>query len=309
MLGSALYFPHIDIRDPAWLRSTLLFWDDIQTIVPSSISNPYRESDTEICFKEGVLRPLNCDLHPDVLNSLGQKVINLGNRHSSIERAIRRTASSISDAIPDPGPIAWEIEDAFDGYVHYNKMTPEMRLLALTFGEARLHRGKVPPGLRRLMRDSQRARIKPEKLPYALRELLDYHRHEDGDGEWLLVDSHFADAYMAALAADLSSTLDLSPLTSRREAHGMAFRFLFDQVVGESHQCAEGALMNVTMRGLVVDPSTPIQNIIKFKRNNRDQYLEFKNALEELSNSISSPNNASTEEMLESARCGCGCRR
>jgi hypothetical protein len=41
MLGKALYYPHIDIRDPKWLRSAVLFWDEIQSIVPPSISEPY----------------------------------------------------------------------------------------------------------------------------------------------------------------------------------------------------------------------------------------------------------------------------
>ena len=51
MLGSALYYPHIDIHDPMWLRSAILFWDEIQTIVPSAIANPYESEDTRICFE------------------------------------------------------------------------------------------------------------------------------------------------------------------------------------------------------------------------------------------------------------------
>lgn len=38
MLGSALYFPHIDIHDPAWLRSAILFWNEIQTIAPTAVN-------------------------------------------------------------------------------------------------------------------------------------------------------------------------------------------------------------------------------------------------------------------------------
>jgi hypothetical protein len=41
MLGSALYYPHIDIDDPAWLRSALLFWDNIYTI--KSRADPLQE--------------------------------------------------------------------------------------------------------------------------------------------------------------------------------------------------------------------------------------------------------------------------
>ena len=48
MLGTALYYPHIDIDDPTWLRSAILFWDSLQTIVPRSVGNPYRNKDTEL---------------------------------------------------------------------------------------------------------------------------------------------------------------------------------------------------------------------------------------------------------------------
>jgi len=80
MLGSALYFPHIDIHDPAWLRSAILFWDEIQTIAPSAIEEPYQKEDTKICQAEGYLRPLRCDLHPRVIEDLGRKILHLGDR-------------------------------------------------------------------------------------------------------------------------------------------------------------------------------------------------------------------------------------
>src|SRR6516165_11094747 len=77
MFGSALYYPYIDIEDGKWLRSAILFWDEIQTIVPTSIKKPYKSKDTRICAEEGYLSPLPCDLHGDVLNQLGKRVINL----------------------------------------------------------------------------------------------------------------------------------------------------------------------------------------------------------------------------------------
>jgi hypothetical protein len=77
LFGSALYHPYIDIRDGRWLRSAILFWDEIQTIAPTSISRPYRERDTIVCEQEGYLRPLHCDLHGDLLNQLGKRVIGL----------------------------------------------------------------------------------------------------------------------------------------------------------------------------------------------------------------------------------------
>ncbi len=41
LTGSALY-PNIDVSDQTWLRSALLYWDNIYTIVPA-ISETLRD--------------------------------------------------------------------------------------------------------------------------------------------------------------------------------------------------------------------------------------------------------------------------
>src|SRR5258708_9456080 len=91
MLGTALYYPHIDIRDPVWLRSAILFWDQIQSIVPPSILRPYHSHDTRICEQEGYLRGFRCDLRPDLLEELGKRVISLMKRPYWLSELYRRS--------------------------------------------------------------------------------------------------------------------------------------------------------------------------------------------------------------------------
>jgi len=38
--SKALFYPTIEINDENWLKSNLLFWDEIKTIVPVSIDSP-----------------------------------------------------------------------------------------------------------------------------------------------------------------------------------------------------------------------------------------------------------------------------
>jgi hypothetical protein len=112
-------------------------------------------------------------------------------------------------------------------------------------------------------------------------------RHPE-EGDWLLVDSRFAEAYMAALASDLAKQLDLSPLTAREPTHGLSFRFLFEDIIDETPRSANGALISVVMRGLRVDPSVPIQKLISFKKNRKDQYLEMTNHIDSLATELKS---------------------
>lgn len=300
MLGSALYFPHIDIEDPAWLRSAILFWDEIQTIAPSSIQHPYRNDDTKICEAEGYLKPLRCDLHPNVIDDLGRKVIRLTDRTDPFLRTMRNSDHPAAEAVGASEQFGWDLNDALDMVgMRPDKMSPEIRELALRFGLTRLSGGKLPPEIRDMFRDFEMARMHPEKLPHILRRAMDFDRqYHDEDGDWLLVDGRFADAYMAAMASQLAQQLDLSPLTSSESTHGLSFRFLFDDVVESTNQSATGALVSIAMRGLRVDASVSVDKLIAFRRNRKDQYLEMAQQFGELSDEISQSGNGEDGEAL-----------
>lgn len=74
----ALYYPYIRIQNEAWLKTALLYWDTIQTIVPESIDSPYSGDVSREFADSGLLRPLKVsprrgeiqDLSGDVLNYL-----------------------------------------------------------------------------------------------------------------------------------------------------------------------------------------------------------------------------------------------
>lgn len=72
---TALYYPYIDINDSQWLRTAILFWDGIQTIVPSEIAEPYTNPETRLLQGEGLLTPLPCDLQGELLEDLGRRVV------------------------------------------------------------------------------------------------------------------------------------------------------------------------------------------------------------------------------------------
>ena len=306
MLGSALYFPHIDIDDPVWLRSAILFWDDIQTIAPSAIEQPYQNKDSQICFKEGYLKPLRCDLHPDLIEKLGRKVLSLGNgRYDTIGQAIRTSDNPSFQSLNFIGNGSAELEDMMDELVgiHPRKMSPAMRDMALRFGLSQMHNGKMDPHLRHIFRDLEMSRMHPEKMPYALRELFMERNHfRDENEDWLMVDSQFAGAYMSALATELSQKLEISPLTSSETAQGMSFRFMFNDTVDNSQTSAEGAMFNIVMRGLRVDASVPVEKLIKFREKRKDQYLEFAHELSELSKQLTQSNGGDGQEIFNQAK-------
>ena len=200
--------------------------------------------------------------------------------------------------------ITWDLEDAFHELgMHPGKMSPEIRELAFQFGLSRVHRGKVPPDVRRIFRDLNMALMHPEKMPVVLRRLFErWQPNGPHDGEWLLVDSRFADAYMSALAAQLSKQLTMSPLTSYERAQGMSFRFMFDDVVDSSPDNAPGAMVGVVMRGLRVDASVPVAKLLKFRQSRKDQYLDFAGKISELSEKLAKAGEVEGEELFDRAQ-------
>lgn len=57
MFNKTLYYPWIDIHDDSWVKTAILYWDEINTIVPFSMQSPYQSQVATILEQERILRP------------------------------------------------------------------------------------------------------------------------------------------------------------------------------------------------------------------------------------------------------------
>lgn len=73
--STALYYPYIDIKNERWLRSAVLFWDSIRTIVPVSHREPYSNDFARALCDEGVLNPVRVSSDMDEVEELTEKVL------------------------------------------------------------------------------------------------------------------------------------------------------------------------------------------------------------------------------------------
>ena len=71
----ALYYPTIDITNEKWLKTAILYWDEINTIVPSSINKPYQKRATRYLADEGIIKPLFVNPDMDLIDSLKDDVL------------------------------------------------------------------------------------------------------------------------------------------------------------------------------------------------------------------------------------------
>ncbi|WP_027488353.1 DUF6236 family protein [Allorhizobium undicola] len=300
MLGAALYYPHIDINDRKWIRSAVLFWNEIKTIVPRAVKNPYESRDSNILYKEGFLEPLRCDLHPDLLDTLGKRVVGL------IDSGFFRNDLDSDGMGSDPNAralmhadkIGMSIRDQFrQARIHPEKLSPEMRSLAIRAGLAAMHPEKLSPELQDMFDDLQYGMIHPQKMsPYLLDRMRRAGRNYHNDGEWLLVDGRFAEVYMSALAALLAKETDLAALTNEEPSMGVNLNSMLDDVKPSTQSDKKGALVSLVMEAIRVDPDVRIDKLLAFRRSRETQLAELSAQFEDLSAKIT---NCETDRELE----------
>lgn len=241
--GTALYYPYIDIEDAQWLRTAILFWDDIQTIAPSTIQDPYGNSETRLLRDEGLLTPLACDLRGELLEDLGRRVLKY-------------------------------IED------------PRLShgVLGAVTGASR-RRPRRPPSLpKALAGRAERHRLHASKMSPALRE--HFTGVEQDDEGFLLIEGPFAAFYMSALATRLARDTGTVALSDDGCAFGLHLDTMLDEVTSDGPAAAGGLLMSVVFESLVLDASTPLRQVVKFRHNNESRLQALAVKLEELSEKI-----------------------
>lgn len=304
MLGSALYYPHIDINDGQWLRSAVLFWDEIKTIAPRAIARPYQSPDTNILWREGFIEPLRCDLHPDLLDALGNRIVGLMDsvffRRDLDADRIRRDPNRF--ALMHADKVGMSIRDQFrNADMHPKKFSPELRSLAVRAGLAHLRPDTIDPELRGALQDTQLVEMHPRKMSRHLEDMARRgNRRFNNDGEWILVDSRFAEVYMSALAALLSKEMELAALTNEEPSMGVNLHALLDDVKPSSQSDKIGALVSFVMEALRVDPETRVDKLLDFRRTREAQLAELSGHFEELSSKIVACETG--KELEESAR-------
>lgn len=81
----ALFYPTIDIKNENWLKTAILFWDEISTIVPASIDNPYQERSTQYLHDIGLLTPIEVNPEQEFIEELAEDTVNYLNTNEGFQ--------------------------------------------------------------------------------------------------------------------------------------------------------------------------------------------------------------------------------
>jgi len=266
-MNDALYYPWIDIHDEAWLKSSVLYWDSVRTIVPESIANPY-ESDAGRALQDaGFLMPLRVISEMPEVEALADDVLTFLASEEGVELLL------------DSG-------DGCRHYIHPQKLPYMLRELE---GMSRLHPEKLPHEIRHALRrlgmhqDGDWFRVDGVFAKYYMTLLAT--RLAERLGHALVTELPAADrlAVAARLDGQMQSLVPWRSYSRQwREYEALGPRQIMPR------HLAPGLLAHLAIDRIGICPDTPIDDLIDFKEKHRDELSLFRNAIQSLASSVES---------------------
>jgi hypothetical protein len=245
--SNALYYPCIAPPSENWLKNAILYWDTIRTIVPVSIKRPYRGRTASLLQDEGYLQPLFVDSDMPEIVTLADEVLSY--------------------------------LDSQEGKDLLKPSDQPRRRVRMSASKGRL-------GMWRRVEY-----LNEDKLPEKIKRITNSPPCSlEG---WLRVDERFANFYMTLLASRLSNRRGIALLTDLpmvdRFAQVAKSGSLLNIDSGNQTvpgDLANGLLANLIIRQIRIDPKTPIEKVLEFRKKHRDELGFLRTKIAALTNAI-----------------------
>lgn len=258
MFESALYYPTIDIHNERWLKSAVLFWDRIETIVPESEDHPYRRRSTRILQEEGFLFPRIVNPFCEEVSGLEQDVIRFMDTPEGKKSFIK----------------PWGVSAVSMANRRY--LTEEER----EYNDDR-RRAYLTDKMSGIYRDFY---IHVEKLPMMLRERLAGHVNEDG---YVWASRGFMSFYMTLLANRICQNNRLALLTDKVNQNNLSNKILIEGLTPAGQRAREqkmkrGMMYQIIMDDIKIATDTRMETIVQYKKDRRHELALFRAEMDRL---------------------------
>ena len=250
----ALYYPTIDIKNEDWLKTAILFWDEINTIVPESIKNPYEENSTQYLFDEGVLKPIIVRPDFDFIEDLTTDVINHINSSEGFQLLTQGHGNS---------------------FIHREKMPRDVQRLFEIYEE------KLPYFLQHQLQNyfaSNNGWIKLDSNFAAFYMTLLANKICEQNSLALLTADTLISNFTDKVRLDTHIAISQRDFNHRRRES----RF-HDQ---ERIYLAQGLLTNLIIEGIKISNTSTLTDILKFKANHKDELGLFRTNIAKLTQNV-----------------------
>lgn len=248
----ALFYPTIDINNEDWLKNAVLFWDEINTIVPSSITDPYQENTTQYLSDEGILKPMPVNPDHEFIEELTSDTLNYLNTNEGFQLL---TQGQGRNSVIHRDKLPRDVSRLFD--IHPEKLPYEIQ-----------HQ------LRSSMTDEGWFRVDSSFAVFYM----------------TLLANKICEQKSIALLTDNSLTSNLSDLVrldNQIAIKGREYDFHHHMRNEKYIHLAQGLLTNLVIKGVKVSKTSSLEDVVKFKKTHRDELGLFRTNIAKLTKDIS----------------------
>lgn len=260
-MAQALFYPWIDIQDEAWLKTSILYWDSIQTIVPESINSPYSTETAQALQATEFLIPLRV--------------------HSSMQEIEELTGDVLTYLNTSEGAGLLLAERGSLGHsIHLEKLPRQLDRLA------HIHPEKLSFEIRYLLNSGtgEWAQVDDNFANFYMTLLAT--RLAERTGARLLTLLPSADKLARAARLDAQINGFIPWRTAAADRHWREYA-----AFGRRHymhrELSPGMLAQLSIERIGIVPDTPIDRLIAFKEKYRDELALFRTKIEQLTTPIS----------------------
>lgn len=245
-MKTALYYPLVDPNNDALLLNALLYWDELLTIVPESLRDPYQRPLTQELQKLGVLKS-------EIINSNSEYVEEAGNDILSF-----LDKEELGDLLIENGRA--------DDFLYLEKLSPQ---LANTLEYSRMYPDKLPAYIRHSMNSMGNDSIRVEKNFAKIYMALLAKKIALCNGYTTLTDS----SVLYGLPAN-SSYDQLSRTRNLRHYDR------FESRINNYDNAIQGMKITATMDMFKLTTDIKPEKILKFKEKYTSELCQFRKAIE-----------------------------
>lgn len=269
MPNQALYYPWIEIRDEQWLKTALLYWDELRTIVPESIENPYTTNSTRFLADEGILKPIRVRSDMEEIEGLADSVLT----YLSTNEGARVIASNgYRDSVIHEEKLPYKFEQFAD--IHPEKLPYRIR-------------DELRHLFKKSNKDGSWLRVDSGFADFYM-TLLASQLSERTGSSLVTADSMSNDLAVAIhLDAPLGQKVGNLFESDRHFRHRRRREYdAYGPRRNRPYAVAEGLLSNLSISKISISELTPINDLLSFKNKYSDEFGRFHKAIHDLCKGI-----------------------
>jgi len=294
MFNKTLYYPWIDIHNDSWVKTAILYWDEINTIVPYSMSSPYHNPVANLLEQERILKPFE-------VSPSSREVI------EASDIALQYLSS----------PEGMRILTAGDEYsrIHPSKLSHQLQR-SLGVSGSRVHSSKMS---HRLMETIGSARIDEDGFMNMESKFSSYYmsalanRIAKHNNLSTVADSQIYNQFNTKLSIDGYSSNRNKTFIKCPSCREVFDRFTQESIksTGECPSCGvdifyffqerenrfrpyrvepqhlvDGMLAELAIQSVYISNSVPIEKLLKFRMEHSDELAAFRGALQDITRTV-----------------------